>query len=560
MNADELFQVAASVRLPACRKCEVCVWPEEVSGHLQGRQHGLSRKDGREVQQVIHQWPSLLHKGDPLPSINGVISQIPELKLYRNALLCQAHPGQCQHIRRSEHAMKTHFSQVHPGSRGSRGAKCKAHRGQHRQELWKAVNCQRLFVQGRGSQLFEVEVPDEEPVDPPTQPPPASKIEQARQLLVHRMAKIEDHERRVIENGTYNAPSPWLKQTGFAQYLRKLDRDELLQSVATPEAEGEPVCHIIWEAMAEMMRQCQANVDQHAGRFVRKEVMRTEEDQSRFVPLKGYQQAEEIRDKGRHWQQMVMFFVRTQQPHQWKSPKYQFNAHQRDAFGRLIVVAQNEIQERRTDNHDDDNHHEDNNDDENNRHDNGHDDDEHDDHDHDSDEDEGPQMVYLEGLPQACLEFCIALLCGKAHQHEYEHALVCALAVLGVDERGWKGFDTYPPILSSVIKIGRMMVIQFGFHESRGINEPGEQNEQGREEDVEDGEDEEDISASGYARMESEGERRGMEEDRKEKPGCIDIVTRMVDGYMLRKSHGPMEWMLDMRTYGMKTMFSSTAP
>ena len=58
--------------------------------------------------------------------------------------------------------------------------------------------------------------------------------------------------------------------------------------------------------------------------------------------------------------------------------------------------------------------------------------------------------------------------------------------------------------------------------------------------------------------MEGEGERRGMEEDRKEKPGCIDIVTRMVDGYMLWKSHGPMEWMLDMRTYGMKTMFSST--
>ena len=111
------------------------------------------------------------------------------------------------------------------------------------------------------------------------------------------------------------------------------------------------------------------------------------------------------------------------------------------------------------DNHDNDNHHEDNNDDENNCHDNGHDDDEHDDHDHDSDEDEGLQMVYLEGLPQVCLEFCIALLCGKAHQHEYEHALVCALVVLGVDERGWKGFDTYPLILSSVIKIGRMMVI-----------------------------------------------------------------------------------------------------
>ena len=92
-------------------QCEArCVWPEEVCGHLQGREHGSSRRNGREVQQAIQQWPNSLHKGDTLPSIDVVISRIPELKLYRNALLCQAQPGQCQDIRRSEHAMKTHFS------------------------------------------------------------------------------------------------------------------------------------------------------------------------------------------------------------------------------------------------------------------------------------------------------------------------------------------------------------------------------------------------------------------------------------------------------------------
>ena len=62
-----------------------------------------------------------------------------------------------------------------------------------------------------------------------------------------------------------------------------------LESVATPEAEEDAVGHVIWEAMAEMMRQCQSTTDEHAGVFVRKEEMRTEENQSRFVPLKGYQ-------------------------------------------------------------------------------------------------------------------------------------------------------------------------------------------------------------------------------------------------------------------------------
>ena len=38
--------------------------------------------------------------------------------------------------------------------------------------------------------------------------------------------------------------------------------------------------------------------------------------------------------------------------------------------------------------------------------------------------------------------------------------MVCALAVLGVKEEGWKGPEQYPPILSAVIKVTRFMVVQ----------------------------------------------------------------------------------------------------
>jgi len=75
-------------------------------------------------------------------------------------------------------------------------------------------------------------------------------------------------------------------------------------------------------------------------------------------------------------------------------------------------------------------------------------------------------FIPLEGIQRACLAFCISLLCQNAHKHEYENALVCALAVLGVDPHGWKGYDTYPPILSSVIKISRFMTIQHAFQET----------------------------------------------------------------------------------------------
>ena len=332
IKVDELFERSAQIPLPICRQCRHCVWPEQIVRHLQGRQHGLPPRDAQFVRDAVQQWPDMLHVGDPLPVMRDAIPYIPELELYRDGLLCTARPQECRYIGRTKNAMATHCGDQHPGVRGVRGAKCQAKKGQGKSNPWRSVNCQRLFPSRHGSHFFEVEGP--QPTEEPaaSEPPAPTKVEQARQMLTQRMEKIQDRERRTIEEGVYNEPSPWLQRTGWTQHLRKLDRDELLQSIATPEIDDEPVGRVIWDAMAEMMQQCQATTSKHAGVFVRKEMMRTEADQSRFVPLKGYQNPEEIRDKGRHWQQIVMFFVRIQQPHQWKSPIYRLKRYQREAF------------------------------------------------------------------------------------------------------------------------------------------------------------------------------------------------------------------------------------
>jgi hypothetical protein len=42
----------------------------------------------------------------------------------------------------------------------------------------------------------------------------------------------------------------------------------------------------------------------------------------------------------------------------------------------------------------------------------------------------------LSSIQRACLTFCIALISQKITRREYDSALVCALAVLGVKEDG----------------------------------------------------------------------------------------------------------------------------
>ena len=75
------------------------------------------------------------------------------------------------------------------------------------------------------------------------------------------------------------------------------------------------------------------------------------------------------------------------------------------------------------------------------------------------------------------MDFCIELLNQTVTRREYDSALVCALAVLGVDEDGWKGPDRYPPILSSMIKIARFMVVQKALEIAGPVNDEDEFND-----------------------------------------------------------------------------------
>ena len=60
----------------------------------------------------------------------------------------------------------------------------------------------------------------------------------------------------------------------------------------------------------------------------------------------------------------------------------------------------------------------------------------------------------------AYLEFYIKLLNQKIQVYKYKSALVCSIAVLGQGIKTWLDPDSYPPIISRVLKVARFMVVQ----------------------------------------------------------------------------------------------------
>ena len=387
-----------------------------------------------------------------------VIPPIRQLPVYSDGLLCQLDEGHCGKILRSTEAMRKHWKGVHEWSVASKGGRPSQVAQKEIQlridEGCKRVHCQRLFIQGLGSQYFEVQPPSQDQEGPSTVPVDGGTAwARVGKQMARAWENVEKRANKTIQEGERDEVNPWVERTQWLPYLVGMERADLMACIEEPVAEpdprrdneAEPVEAAIWAAMGGLTRFSQASVIKRVGVFVRLEAIRTEKHQTRFQPLQPYMDKEAIVKHTRPWQQVLMFFARTQKEHVWKSPGYKFTRRQQEAWEALIREAEAEAAGGAEEEMD-----------------------EMDEMDEEAEADKeqgsaaGNQAVRLSSIQKACLGFCIALLDQRITRREYNSPFVCALAVLGVKEEGWKGAEQYPPILSAIIKVARFMVVQQG--------------------------------------------------------------------------------------------------
>jgi superfamily II DNA helicase RecQ len=541
IDVGRYFEHLVEYQVAVCRECRHGVLPSHIERHLQ-RMHRVEHKEAERVAEAARGWAGLAEYASEVQVPSEVVEPIAPLPVFADGKLCQVEPGRCSKVFRSTEAMRKHWREAHNWSvagKGGRPSRISQRRIQERSKKGHCiVPCQRLFVQGPGSQYFEVQQPGEG--GPDTVPVDGEAAwAQVGEQMARAWEGIEKRAQNTIQDGERDEVNPWLERTQWLPYLVGMERPDLLACVEEPvtepdprkEEEAEPVEAAIWTAMDGLARFSQTSVIDRIGVFVRLEAIRTEKHQTRFQPLQPYMDKEAIVKHVRPWQQVLMFFARTQREHTWKSPQYRFTRRQREAWEALIEqaerVAGGEEEEREEveggegmEAMDEET----------------------------MDEVEGemeaeeeeqppeqpePVAPTLSRIQKACLVFCIALLNQSITRREYDNPLVCALAVLGVKEDGWKGPEQYPPILSAVIKVARFMVVQ----QALELSEPF------------------DDTFDDDSAYESDS---GQRPQRRPK-GCLQFVQEMMDQFMVRGSHGPMQWMLDLRTYGLKIHYNTTS-
>jgi len=129
---------------------------------------------------------------------------------------------------------------------------------------------------------------------------------------------MQEEANSKIQQGEATEVTPWLKRTGWLKYLDGCDREDLLEAVRQPNVneddDDDPIETAVWQAMGEVAAISQTTVE-NSGVMLRLEAIRTEMHQTQYQPLQPYQDAKTVNEQCKPWQQMLMFFVRTQREH-----------------------------------------------------------------------------------------------------------------------------------------------------------------------------------------------------------------------------------------------------
>ena len=504
------------------------------------KQHGVSSKQAVVVSEEISEWPGVARYPSEFCTPERVDEAVDGLPVYNDGIKCELDRGGCRYVCRSIAVIKEHWRKVHGFSagqkRGGSGMLKKDNIEHQMSKHCRRVRCQRFFVQKDHSHYFEVRCIEE------TGRPSVSRDdeEQTWSQAWERASQHYDKVRAddVIRSGEVDEVNPWLRRTGWVPYLEGYSSRDVLRCIQEPIVDedttdgeegsddsddsnnDEKVAAAIWRAMEQVARISQDTVSR-SGVMLRFESIRTEVHQNVHRPLEPYQDRDDIARQGRYWQQVVTFFVRTRQAHEWQGPRYRFNRRQDRAFQHMMEKAERSVAEL-----------DDTSDIETESS-------------SSSSSDSSDDRETMTDLQSACLSFCIELLNQKIHNHEYDMALICGLAALGVSPsgQGFRGADTYPSILSAVIKVAHFMVVQ--------------QAEQMARPTVDD----EFSPCSSPCEFEDSGYESGGGRDQGRNGGqsSFEWVRKMMDGFMVRGCGSPMQWMLDLRGYGMKIDFNTTS-
>jgi hypothetical protein len=316
------------------------------------------------------------------------------------------------------------------------------------QTVWRKVVCQKLYNTNKLGCLFEIgtaaavrHVGDSADMD----------VSQAIEMsLTQATAQLEDLERK--NNTTIQADtdrydfSEWLDKTGWAQHLKGLKRDWLLEMARKPTPKERGLFNVCWAARMVLWRAQQASKASVVGTPAMMYINRRElGNTTNEKPLNTRQTGKTMVKYSNVWLELIAYIWRTHElpvvkpsddgeEVEGKQPPYRLSGRQYVCMERMkMVVGRDKEQDWLDEMASDDG---------------------------DSDDDYRLDEEQEEALEGHVLQFMLLLLDHVLGDSEYTSALISGMAVLGISaESGWLDLLVYTPKQLAVVTTSRMLVL-----------------------------------------------------------------------------------------------------
>lgn len=219
----EYFEHLIKYQVAVCKECRHGIIPSQIKNHLQ-HIHKVRQLQAEIIADSVRSWPGLTEYASEIAVPEHAVPPICQLLEYTDGLKCQLDPTDCHQILRSKEAMRKHWKKRHnwtPAAKKGRPSLSARGRIQTRsQQGLKAVHCQRLFIQGPGSQYFEVQ-PLSQDREGQTILPVNSDVAWAQvgEEMDKAWEKVKKKATSTIQEGEHNEVNPWLERTQWLPYL-----------------------------------------------------------------------------------------------------------------------------------------------------------------------------------------------------------------------------------------------------------------------------------------------------------------------------------------------------
>jgi hypothetical protein len=534
-----IFQYFPEYHILICKECHQGVLQPHLKAHLDTFHKSLqpkTRKDIVAASKGDHTLGWAETKEDVVYPV-AYLPPIPLLPVYTDGFQCTG----CKFLQRTIKAIKAHCREEHGWKNPVQKGRPEVAKQQDQEPMWtEGVHCQKFQKTGTLGMLFEVAKPKTVVVGEAMSEKDAEEAALQAGIMAALTQKGLDLDAadkkanaKIQADLNRKVPNAWLSRSRWAKHLKELDRNWLSEQLCKPDGEEKALATVCWAVECVIYDAKQASCVEVVGLPAMNCIARKElGEETNEKPFNALQNAATMEKYVGVWLQIVRYIWRTYQlepmPSQNsanqhfeesmdedsgesdgegsragslknKRPPYHLTHKQQMALEKIQLVV-SQVEEDRNSNCSGE----------------------------ELDEEQEEQ------LKSHVLELLLALLNHKLKDNEYKSALVSATAVLGVDaENGWQRPQSYTPKLSAIVTVSRMLVLS---------------------------------KASKDCRKEiSQLIARGVEKEDAEEmaKGCFELVQDMACQFMTMTSYGgspsPMDWILRLRTYGMKIQFNSNS-